>query len=204
MYIYVYIHAATHCNALQHTATPCIILGGAANLRREVALQHLHHAATGCNRLQHAAAHCNTLQHTATHCYTLGGAADSRRGAALQFEKVAILTIFAGLCGTIFFSESSSKRWRVGSFGGRTESSRTIPETVSTISKMPPSSRVVLLACQKIPGSFRRDPHSTQRDPNYIQRDPKCIKKRPELHQQRPELCKMRPELYQRDPNSVR
>ena len=53
-------HTATHCNALQHTAT-------------QIAMQR---TATHCNTLQQnyrcltdktTSAHCNTLQHTATH-----------------------------------------------------------------------------------------------------------------------------------------
>jgi len=52
-------HTATHCNTLQHTATPGPRL--VFNCGRQDTLQHL---------LQHTATHCNTLQHTATHCNT--------------------------------------------------------------------------------------------------------------------------------------
>ena len=61
-------HTATHCNTLQHTATPVSLAldcTGRANT--------LQHTATHCNthflgfRLKRT---CHTLQHTATHCNT--------------------------------------------------------------------------------------------------------------------------------------
>jgi len=59
---------ATHCNTLQHTATPCL---------HESHEMLISGAGESCvdNALQHTATHCNTLQHTATrtatHCNTL-------------------------------------------------------------------------------------------------------------------------------------
>jgi len=59
--------SATHCNTLQHPATPC---------NTKIPLRHacccyLQHTATHCNTLQQTATHCNTLQHTAIHWNTL-------------------------------------------------------------------------------------------------------------------------------------
>ena len=66
---------ATHCNALQHTATHCCTQEG------WITTNTLQHTATHCNTLLHTQegwittntlpTHCNTLQHTATHCNTL-------------------------------------------------------------------------------------------------------------------------------------
>jgi len=92
------IHAATHCNTIQQTATDCNRLQQTAtdcNRLQHTSLQHTatdrtatHLTATHCNRpncntlqktkLQHTATHCNTphcntLQYTAihaTHCNT--------------------------------------------------------------------------------------------------------------------------------------
>jgi len=66
----------THCNTLQHTATPCITLHRIAtdcNRLQQTATDcyTLQNTATRCNTLQHAATHCNTLQHNATHCNAL-------------------------------------------------------------------------------------------------------------------------------------
>ena len=72
---------ATHCNTLQHPATPYntrgiqhirFILYHTHNSQphESLALSHcntLQHTATQCNTLQHTATHCNTQQHTATH-----------------------------------------------------------------------------------------------------------------------------------------
>ena len=64
-----HIHACSHCNTLQHTATLC------NTLQHRNTLEHIAtHCNTGiryllvthCNTLQHTATHCNTLQHTAT------------------------------------------------------------------------------------------------------------------------------------------
>ena len=52
-------HTATHCNTLEHTATPATYYN---------TLQHVGTHCNNCNILQHIATHCNTLQHTATHC----------------------------------------------------------------------------------------------------------------------------------------
>ena len=60
------IHSATHCNALQHTATRVECgrvangTAGSCNIRYNT----LKHTATHCDTLQHTATHCNTLQHT--------------------------------------------------------------------------------------------------------------------------------------------
>ena len=72
-------YCATHCNALQHTATKT--LQRAANVpldmlilgvqSQQVHCNTLQHTATHCKTLQHSATLCNTLQHTATHCNRL-------------------------------------------------------------------------------------------------------------------------------------
>jgi len=56
----------THCNTLQHPATPCNTLQHTATH-----CNTLKHTATHCNTLQHPATPCSTLHHTATHCNTL-------------------------------------------------------------------------------------------------------------------------------------
>jgi len=48
--------AATHCNALQHTATHCICVNTRLFSHKETYI---------CSTLQHTATHCNTLQHNA-------------------------------------------------------------------------------------------------------------------------------------------
>ena len=67
---------ATHCNTLQHTATPYNPLQHTAtycNTLQHTATHYntLQHSATPCNTLQHTATHCNTLHHTASYCNTL-------------------------------------------------------------------------------------------------------------------------------------
>jgi len=90
-------HIATHCNTLQHTATPFNkqMEKPATHCTRYNTLQKtegetcntLQHTATHCNTLKRQpatrtnhrgpwrkekpAAHCSTLQHTATHCNKL-------------------------------------------------------------------------------------------------------------------------------------
>jgi len=78
-------HAATRCNALQHTSSGRS--SSTCQLRKHYTATHcntLQHTATQCNTLQHTssgrssstcqlrkhytATHCNTLQHTATRC----------------------------------------------------------------------------------------------------------------------------------------
>ena len=67
MYLFVpALHAATHCNTLQHTATLCNTLQHSATH-----CNTLQHSVTLCNTLQHPTTHCNTLQHTVTLCNTL-------------------------------------------------------------------------------------------------------------------------------------
>jgi len=83
---YISIHAATHCNMLQHIATHCITLQHTVICCNTIyhtaphwnTLQYntthcntLRHIVTYCTTLRHTATHCNTLQHTATHCNTL-------------------------------------------------------------------------------------------------------------------------------------
>ena len=84
--------AATHCNALQHTATHCISVNTRLFSHKETYIcSTLQHTATHCNMLQHNAHKefgfvicvnkrsiqskdiyiCSTLQHTATRCNTL-------------------------------------------------------------------------------------------------------------------------------------
>ena len=58
----------THCNTLQHTATPCNTLQHTYSTLADT----LQHTATHCNtRIPLLPTHCNALQHTATHCNTL-------------------------------------------------------------------------------------------------------------------------------------
>jgi len=60
---------ATHCNALQHTATH-----SALHWRKSRLLSSEHALSPkliDLDTLQHTATHCNTLQYTATHCNTL-------------------------------------------------------------------------------------------------------------------------------------
>ena len=88
--------SATHCDALQSTATYCNKHNDSLWTRIDIRISPIHqnfthcdtlrHAATHCNTLHHTIAnilthfrhipthnftHCNTLQHTATHCNTL-------------------------------------------------------------------------------------------------------------------------------------
>ena len=60
------LHIATHCNALQHTATHSTHCN---TLQRTAA--HMQHTATHCHALPRTAIRYNTLQRTATHCNTL-------------------------------------------------------------------------------------------------------------------------------------
>ena len=88
MYNYLLVpdaSTATHCKALQHTATHCnthIICSSLSAVLLEVIdtkciivcsclLRALQHTAAHCNTLQRTATHCNALQRTATHCNTL-------------------------------------------------------------------------------------------------------------------------------------
>jgi len=62
-------HTATHCNALQRTATHATHCDALS--RTATHCNTLQRTATHCNALQRAATHCNTLRRTATHCDAL-------------------------------------------------------------------------------------------------------------------------------------
>jgi len=85
------LHAAKHCNTLQHSTIPRTRMAYASmlyilqHITHNTHAWHMHqrlahrntlrHNATQYNTIQHAATRCNTLQHTATHCDTMPHAA---------------------------------------------------------------------------------------------------------------------------------
>ena len=74
-------HPATHCNALQCTATHCRWRDDETRRSDDLHDENLTgwRTVTQCNTLQCTATHCNTLQHTAIHCDTLQHTADDAR-----------------------------------------------------------------------------------------------------------------------------
>jgi len=69
------MHTATHCNALQHTASHTAAHCTALQHTATHNSHNTHFVASSTSTPAHTATHCNTLQHTATHCTALHHAA---------------------------------------------------------------------------------------------------------------------------------
>jgi len=89
---------ATHCNALQRTATHILLPYNRISIRYT---WYVH-----CNALQHTATHCNALQHSATH-------------NLLPYNRISIRSTwyvheYLSLCVSLSFSVSLWRRqfWR--------------------------------------------------------------------------------------------
>ena len=74
-------HTATHCNALQHTAT---LQRWAQILKSQLITSDVHiYICPKTHRKQHTATHCNTLQRTATDCNTTAMGTHSQKVSSI-------------------------------------------------------------------------------------------------------------------------